>query len=210
MPALSLAPLRALALLALLAGCAADGTQLDPPRPELGVFRLSHNIALAGDATVGPLSRTVDAAAWEAALRDEVERRLGAARYDGDRFYHLAINVDGYVLAVPGIPLVVAPRSVLVIGVFLWDDALGRPLNEERKVFNVFESAGAATVMGSGLTSTAEEQMAVLVRNAVLQIEGWLAENPAWFDHPRRDGAAVAPQVSAATVPGAPAPAPRP
>lgn len=189
MRALTFLPLKALAVLALLAGCAADGGRLDPARPELGVFRLGHNIALAGNATVGPLSREMASEAWEAALRDEVERRLGPARYDGDRLYHVAINVDGYVLAMPGIPVVAAPRSVLIIGVFLWDDELGRPLNEERRVFNVFESAGAGTILGSGLTSNAEEQMATLVRNAVLQIEDWMAENPSWFDHPPRDGA---------------------
>lgn len=196
---------RALALLALLAGCAADGARLDPLRPELGVFRLGHNIALAGNATVGPLSRTIEAEAWETALRDEVDRRLG--RYEGDRLYHLAINIDGYVLAMTGIPVVAAPRSVLIIGVFLWDDELGRPLNEDRKVFNVFESAGAGTILGSGLTMTAEEQMAVLVRNAVLQIEDWLAQNPEWFDHPPRIGATPAAPTGATppVVPATPA-----
>lgn len=171
-------PLLLMGIVLLLAACA-DGRNLGELRPELGNFRLAHNIALAGNAVRGPLSREAEAADWEEAIRAEVGRRFG--RYQGDRLYHLAVNVDAYVLAVPGIPLVASPRSVLIIGVFVWDDALGRPLNEERRQLTVFESLSGETLLGSGLTQSAEQQMATLARNAALMIENWLAEHPEWF-----------------------------
>ena len=145
-------PLALLGLVLLLAACA-NGRNLGEPRAELGNFRLSHNIALAGNAVRGPLSREAEASDWEEAIRAEVARRFG--RYQGDRLYHLAVNVDAYVLAVPGIPLVASPRSVLIIGVHVWDDALGRPLNEERRQITVLESLTGGTVVGSGLTQSA-------------------------------------------------------
>lgn len=169
----------ALPCLALFLAACADGTTLDERRAELGEFKLGHNIVVAANATQGPLSRSAEPGAWEEALRGEVARRFG--RYEGAHFFHVAIGVDGYVLAVPGIPLVAAPRSALIIGVDIWDDRLGRPINTERKRFTVFEDLTGGTILGSGLTRTAEEQMASLSRNAVLMIENWMAENPEWF-----------------------------
>jgi hypothetical protein len=184
-------------LILVLAACA-DGTNLGDERAELGDFRLAHNIVVAGNAQIGPLSRTVEASAWEEALRGEVARRFG--RYEGDRLYHIAIGVDGYVLAVPGIPIVAAPRSALIIGVHLWDDELGRPLNEEREQFTVFEDLSGGTIVGSGLTRTAEEQMASLARNAALMIENWLSENPQWFNTGADAAAEAATEATAETT----------
>lgn len=171
-------PLFALIALAFLAACA-SGANLGAQRSELGDFRLSHNIAIAGAAQVGPFSRTVEAEEWEEAIRTEVSRRF--SRYEGERLYHLAVHVDGYVLAMPGIPVVAAPRSVLIVGVHVWDDELGRPLNAERKQITAFEDLSGGTIIGSGLTRSAEQQMESLVRNAVYLIEEWMAENPEWF-----------------------------
>lgn len=170
----------ALPFLALFLVACADGAVLDDQRAELGDFSLGHNIVVASNAQMGPLSRSVENSAWEEALRGEVTRRLG--RYEGTRLYHVAIGVDGYVLAIPGVPLVASPRSALIIGVHIWDDQLGRPINEERKQFTVFEDLTGGTIISSGLTRTAEEQMASLSRNAVLMIENWMAENPDWFN----------------------------
>lgn len=168
----------ALFSLGLLAACA-DGRIVGEPRAELGDFYLSHNIVLAENAVQGPLSRPAPPGAWEEALRSEIAQRFG--RYDGDRLYHLAVNVDAYVLAVPGIPLVASPRSALIVGVHVWDDALGRPLNDERRQITVLESISGESVVGSGLTQSAEQQMQVLARNAARAIENWLAEHPEWF-----------------------------
>ncbi|WP_209427509.1 hypothetical protein [Pararhodobacter sp. SW119] len=180
---LPLRPAALLAALALLAACA-SGRDLGDMRPELGDFRLSHNIVVDANAQQGPLSRPAEPGAWKAAIEAEVARRLG--RYEGDRLYHVAVHVDAYILAVPGVPLVASPRSALIISVNVWDDALGRPLNERVRQFTVLESLSGESVVGSGLTQTAEQQMTNLARNAALQIESWLAENPQWFDPARR------------------------
>lgn len=181
MPAFSL-PLRLsalLATLALLAACA-DGRNLGEQRSQLGDFRLAHNIVVAGNAQQGPLSRAAQPEQWEEAIRTEVARRF--ERYEGTRLYHIAVSVDGYVLAIPGVPLVASPRSALIIGVHIWDDELGRPINEERRQFTVLESLSGETLVSSGLTQSAEQQMHNLARNAALQIENWLASNPQWFN----------------------------
>jgi hypothetical protein len=115
--------------------------------------------------------------------------------------YHLAVSVDAYVLAVPGIPLVASPRSALIIGVHVWDDALGRPLNDERRQFTVLENLSGESLLGSGLTQSAEQQLAVLSRNAAITIENWLASNPDWF--PPATTSAAAEDTAPGTTPPA-------
>ncbi len=172
-------------LLALLQACA-SGRQLGEQREELGDFFLSHAVVVADTATVGPASRRVEAEEWEQTLIAEMRRRFD--RYEGDRLYHLGVSVDGYILAIPGIPLVAAPRSALILGVTVWDDAAGEKINERPHRITVLESLSGETVIGSGLTQSAEEQMRNLSENAVAAIERWLASNPEWFD-PDRDRA---------------------
>lgn len=210
-----------LAALALLTACA-NGAVLGDLRTELGDFRLGHNIVLTENTVKGPLSREADHATLSTTLHDEIARRFD--RYEGDRLYHLAVNIDAYVLAVPGIPLVASPRSALIIGVFVWDDVLGRPLNEERRQITVLESMSGESVIGSGLTQSAEQQLLNLSRNAALQIENWLAENPEWFDHqtaateeipaqepiPATPPAALVPPTAATTAAAPPATATAP
>ena len=168
-----------LAALVMLTACA-DGRNLGEQRAELGDFRLAHNIVVATNAQQGPLSRSAEPEQWEEAIRAEVARRF--ERYEGTRLYHIAVSVDGYVLAMPGVPLVASPRSALIIGVHVWDDELGRPLNEERRQMTVLESLSGETLVSSGLTQSGEQQMQNLARNAALLIERWLAENPQWFN----------------------------
>lgn len=160
-----------------LAACA-GGANLGGERGELGDFRLGHNVVVAENAQTGPFSRQATAEEWEEALRTEVDRRFG--RYEGTRLYHIAINVDAFVLAMPGVPVVAAPRSALIVTVNLWDDALGRKLNDAPRQFTVLEDLSGATIVSSGFQSR-ENQMRNLSQNAVVMIEGWLAENPQWF-----------------------------
>ncbi|WP_417587828.1 hypothetical protein [Pararhodobacter oceanensis] len=177
-----LKPLRTLAMLAtvgLLAACA-NGAQLGEERGELENFRLCYNIVTTNDAVQGPLSREADLDVFSDLIRAEVDRRFG--RYDGDRLYHIAIHIDAYVLAVPGVPLVASPRSALIMSVNVWDDAAGEVLNDEHKQMTVLESLSGSSVVGSGLTQSAEEQMQTLSQNAAIRIENWLVENPQWFE----------------------------
>lgn len=187
----ALSPSRRAALLGaamFLAACGGRG-ELGAQRGELGDFRLGHTIVVADEATRGPASRPAEPEEWEAALKAEIERRFG--RYDGDSFYHIAVAVQGYVLAIPGIPLVAAPRSFLIIGVTVWDDAAGGRINDTPHRIVVFESLSGETMLGSGLTQSADEQMANLSRNAASMIERWMATNPDWF-RPRPETAAAA------------------
>lgn len=176
------------ALAGVLAACA-SGAQLGDAKEELENFTLSHAIVYAGNATVGPASRTVEAKEWEDSLTAELRRRFD--RYEGDRLYHLGVSVDGYVLAMPGIPVVAAPRSALILGVTVWDDAAGKKINDRPHRITVLESMSGETVVGSGLTRNAQAQKKILTENAVAAIERWLASNPDWFP-PASQGEAAA------------------
>ncbi|MCB1331709.1 MAG: hypothetical protein KDK28_20590 [Maritimibacter sp.] len=177
--------------LGLLAGCAVD--DLDGTPPPMGRFLLGHNIAIVVDeAEVGPASRKIDDATWVGALRTAVNDRF--SRYDGDRYYHISVAVLGYVLAQPGIPVVAAPKSVLIADVRIFDDTQGgKPITEEPKQFTVFEEGGEVLV-GSGHTRSAEEQAASLSRNLAKQIHDWMLDNPEWFgDAAEMDPATTSP-----------------
>lgn len=202
----TLAPL---GLAALVAGCSASGADIGPMRPELGDFQLCYNIVTTNDAVQGPLSREADVEAFAEEIRNEIDRRF--LRYQGGRLYHLALHLDAYVLAVPGIPIVASPRSALIVSANVWDDRLGRPLNAEPQQLTVLESAGGSSIVGSGLTMSADQQMTMLAQNAALRVETWLAEHPEWFSHPEDSEAAAAETgtAPAGTVPGsAPGPVP--
>lgn len=166
-------------LAALVLSACASGRELREERAELGDFFLAHAVVVAENATVGPASRRAEPEQWEETLGNELRRRF--SRYDGDTLYHLGVSVDGYVLAIPGIPVVAAPKSVLILGVTLWDDAAGRKVNDTPHRITVLESLSGETVVSSGLTQSAEQQMQNLSENAVAAIERWLASNPDWF-----------------------------
>lgn len=168
----------ALALAALLSGCGGADDLSKPPVP-FGDFRLGYDIVVADKAeTVGP-SRKATPEEWKAALKTAIDARLG--RYQGDKLYHLGVAVNAYALAIPGIPVVISPKSVLVISVDVWDDTAQRTVNAETRQFKVWEGVNGATIIGSGLTKTREEQMQTLAENAAWQINNWLIENKAWF-----------------------------
>lgn len=163
--------------LLLLAACAND--DLSAPPVDLGDFVLGHNIVVADNAQKAPISRGATPDEWETVVKKAVVDRFG--RYEGDRIYNIGISVDGYALAPPGIPVVAAPKSVLVITANVWDDAKALKLNQEGKMFTIFENFDGQNVIGSGLTKTREQQMAALAFNAARAVEGWFVENPTWF-----------------------------
>jgi len=168
-----------LAALALLVGCATPDP-LEEDLPDMGDFRLSHNIVVADNMQQVPPSRNATPEEWEEILESEIERRFGG--YEGDRLYHIGIAVDGYALAPPGIPLVLNPRSILALSVNIWDDAAGIKLHEEPEQILVFEGASRETfIIGSGIARTRQEQMQVLARNAARRVQLFMLENPEWF-----------------------------
>ncbi|MDC0738409.1 hypothetical protein N6L24_08960 [Cognatishimia sp. SS12] len=163
------------ALILSLTACAQDGDT--PAKLDLGDFVLGHNIVVAPDLKKGPTSRNATPEELTEALKAKLDTRLG--RYDGDRLVHLGVNIGAYALARPGLPLVYTPKSVLAMTVTAWDDRAGVKFHEEPKQVIVLERFGGTPVLGSGLTSTREEQIEALTENAARAIEKWLAENAA-------------------------------
>ena len=169
--------LSSIVVLAFLSACARQDLS-EPPEP-IGDFVLGYTIVVAKNAEpVGP-SRKAEPEEWETLLKEKIAARIG--RYQGERIYNIAVGVDGYALAVPGVPILLSPKSVLAITVNIWDDALGLKLNEKPKQLIVLERLSGETVVGSGLTQTREQQMRNLAENAARLINNWLVENKAWF-----------------------------
>ena len=175
------APLRRIVavLLVVLAAACSRSDDLSEPPPDLGNFRLGHNIVVTENMQMVPISRPATEEEWKEVLTEEIAQRF--SRFEGDKLYHLGINIDAYALAPPGIPLVASPRSVLVISANVWSDELGRKIHDEPRQFTVFESLSGQTLVGSGLTQTKEQQMRDLSRNAAYMVQRWMQENPHWF-----------------------------
>lgn len=170
--------LAAMAALALTA-CDAERDLVEPVVP-LGEFRLGHNIVVADQVQKVDPSRDVTPDEWEAAFTSAIDRRF--SRYQGNQYYHIAVAVAGYSVAVTGIPVVLAPKSVLIIDVTIWDNADGgSKLNPEPERFTILESFGSGGPIGSGATMTKDEQVAQLAANAAKRIENWMRENEDWF-----------------------------
>lgn len=194
---------RLLAVFAALALSACAAEDLTKPPSPLGDFDLGYNIVVAKNAEqVGP-SRQATPAEWEAVMKDEIEKRTG--QYDGNKLYHLGTAVDAYALAYPGIPVVLKPRSILVVTVNVWDDTAQRKINAEPKQFTVFEPFSPETFISSGLTQNKEQQMRNLAGNAARQINAWLVENKAWFTPEAAAARALLPKAEDAPKPAAPA-----
>lgn len=192
-----------LACLGLLA-CGAEEDLSQTPEP-LGQFRLGHNIAIADNVTQGPFSRDFTETQIEASVQNAVAKRL--RRYDGDGLYHLGIVVGGLVLAQPGVPVVYAPRSVMIADVTVFDNTTQNKLNEEPERFIAGEGfRNSVPIIGSGYVRSADEQLENLSRSLATKIEAWLRENPEWFE-PRPgqvrvpyDAATYAPRIDTSST----------
>jgi hypothetical protein len=183
-----------------LAGCQTNDLA-EPPVP-LGNFALGHNIVVTSNMQKVPISRNATPEAWEKSLEKAMADRFG--RYEGDKLYNIGISIDAFALAPPGVPLVLNPKSALGITVSIWDDAAQKKLNVEGKQLIVMEKMSGETVVGSGLTKSAAEQMDTLSYNAAKAVEGWLLDNPEWFGLPPK---VVAKGPAPTTFPSTPKPA---
>jgi len=177
--------LRVLALvlpLVVLAACAQQ--EVDETRvAELGDFRLGHNIVIASKMQMVPTSREATEEEWVTALTDAFQNRF--ERYEGNQLFHFGVSVEGYMLAPPGIPVVAAPKSAVVLKVTIWDDAQAKKLNDVPHQLLIFESLDQGPLVGSGYTSTPEEQLQNLAFNASRELEKWLADQQeefGWFN----------------------------
>ncbi len=180
-------------------------TKVPDELPDMGTFRLGHNIIVADNAVKSPVSRTATPEQWEEALFKAVDDRLDS--YRGQGLFHLGVTVQGYALAPPGIPIVLSPKSVLIVAVNVWDDSQGKKLTEEPHQITVFENLDGDTIIGSGLTKTKEQQIETLSFNAAKRIQDWLIQNKdTWLittsdrivDDPLEDADTVADETVAA------------
>jgi hypothetical protein len=170
--------------IAFLAACN-GASDLNKAPVDLGNFNLYHNIVVAPKAVKGPLSREVSKEVLTSTIQAAIAERFD--RYDGERLYHFGVSVEGYVLAQPGIPLVFAPKSILVLNLTVWDDAKNKKLNEKPYQLTVFESLDQGPVVGSGYTKSAEEQLKNLSQNAAKSIQNYLIrqnKEQGWFNGP--------------------------
>ncbi len=175
-----------LGLLALAACARPAGPE--EPLPEMGNFRLGHNVVVVNEPQIGPFSRRASDEEWEQELKAAIERRFGG--YAGEKLYHLGVKLDGYALARAGIPVVMTPRSFLVVTVNMWDDAARKRVNAEEKAISVFEGLSGRALVGSGLTMNRRQQMRLLADNMARAIQDWILENPEWIGLPAATGAA--------------------
>lgn len=175
---------RFMALFGVLAVTACtNANDLDEEPAYLGNFQLGHNVVVAPNLTKGPASREASKQEWTEAVTKAISDRF--ARYEGTKLYHLGVSIEGYVLAIPGVPVVASPKSALIVNVTAWDDAAGRKLNDKPELITVVETISPQTVIGSGLTQSRQVQMDDLSRNAAKLIERWLDrqnDNLGWFE----------------------------
>jgi hypothetical protein len=146
------------------------------PEP-LGDFKLGYNIVVVDNPELLPFTRKATDAEWKAALEKAIAERFG--RFQGTGEYHVALKLQAYALAQPGVPIVASPKSVLVVSANVW-----RPtgkINPEPENLTVWEGVNGKNVLGSGLTQTKEEQMAKLAFNTALKVEDWFRSHPEWF-----------------------------
>ena len=167
-----------LVLCLLVSACGRTRDDLTEAPEPIGNFLLGHNITVANAPTQGPFSRDVTKEEWETAVEGAIQNRLG--RYDGDAWFHVAVGVQGYVVAMPGIPLIYSPKSVLIIAVTFIEDATQSKLNEEPIQMTVFEPC-CTPILGSGLTRSREEQIDGLAFNAARAIERYMREHADLF-----------------------------
>jgi hypothetical protein len=168
--------------LSALTACT-NANDLDQEPAYLGDFQLGHNVVVAPNLTKGPASREASEEEWVEVMTKAIEDRFG--RYEGERLYHLGVSIEGYVLAIPGVPLVASPKSALILNVTVWDDAKQEKLNAKPEQITVLESISGNTILGSGLTQSKEKQLENLSRNAAKLIQNWLVRENArngWFE----------------------------
>ena len=163
-------------------GCTQKIPASQKPNP-IGDFRLGHSVVVGKEMIKGPMSRKADPKKITDVVKDAIEEKLST--YQGGQYYHVAVKIDAYILGRPGVPLLFSPKSALVMQITVWDDFRKAKINEKPQQIIVLESFSVNTLIGSGLTQSAEMQLANLGVETAAQIENWLRqqhETLGWFD----------------------------
>ncbi|KIC34983.1 hypothetical protein [Leisingera sp. ANG-M7] len=170
----------ALAALALLTAC--GETQLNEAPEDLGAFQARVTHVYTEKALQWPLSRNAEHSEWTAPIENALNTRL--RRYQGAQEYDVAVTLEGFMLAPPGVPVLFSPKSAVVVNVFVYDVAEKKFLAKKHQM-EIFESTtGESAVLGSGHARTKEEQIQGLAINIADKVEEWMAEQhekEGWF-----------------------------
>ena len=161
-----------------LSACVNSSDINEPPVP-LGDFSLGHNVVVAPKVAKGPASREVPVDELTASIQSAIAERFD--RYDGPKDYHFGLSVEAYVLAQPGIPVLLSPKSAMIVQLTVWDDALGSKLNTEPEQITVLEELSGQNVFGSGLLKTGDQQLEEMSRSVAKAIENYLVAQQAEF-----------------------------
>lgn len=174
---------RILALFSALVLLAACGeTRLDEAPEDLGAFQARVTHVYTEKALQWPLSRDADHSEWTAPIENALNTRL--RRYAGAQQYDVAVTLEGFMLAPPGVPVLFSPKSAVVVNVFVYDVANKKFLAKKHQM-EIFESTtGESALLGSGHARTKEQQIQGLAVNIADKVEEWMAENhkeQGWF-----------------------------
>ena len=166
----------------LLVACTSQTQKFDSKPVPIGNFRLAQMVPRVGEELAkGPFSRTASGKEWIAAIDIAFKDRF--FRFEGGSYYHLGVTVNGYILAKPGIPLVAAPKSVLIFSVIVIEDHTGKVLTQKPHQITVVEQLNVGSLIGSGYTRSREQQINDLAQQAALSTEAWLRQQ-SWFEGP--------------------------
>ena len=136
----------ALALLTLTVAC--GETQMNEAREDLGEFSARVTYVHTDKARQWPTSRDAEGSEWNAPLQNALDTRM--RRYEGRQQYDVAVTLEGFLLAPAGIPLILSPKSVAVVNVFVYDVERTEFLAKEHQM-EIFESTtGQSALLGSG------------------------------------------------------------
>ena len=166
--------------LLILASCAPE-VQDKVTQKGMGDFRLGYAVVVGEELVQGPLSRQGDPDLIIASVKSAIEKQL--SDYKGSKYYHVAVKLEAYILAQPGVPLVFSPKSTLILQVGLWDNVTQQRMAEPEQI-RVVEPIRIRSLIGSGYTQNAEEQTNVLAKEGARMIEEWLKnkhEMAGWF-----------------------------
>lgn len=170
------------ALVALLLLTACGETQLNETPEDLGAFRVRVAHVYSEKALQWPMSRDADQSEWVEPMKRALETRL--RRYSGPQEYDVAVTLEGFMLAPPGIPIVFNPKSVAVVNVFVYDVEKKEFLAKKEQMQIFEDTTGESAILGSGHSRTKEQQIAGLALNIADKVEEWLAEQHkenGWF-----------------------------
>jgi len=166
-----------------LGACAIPDPLESEMRP-MGDFELAYTVVVSDNIKKVPPSRNADPVEWQRVMTSELERRFGS--YRGGKQYVVALAIDGYALAPPGIPVVLTPQSILIVSANVWEADPQRKIAGPEQI-TAFEGANTL-FLGSGLMKSADEQMLTLARNIAFKVQSWMLRNGDLFGLPARSG----------------------